>query len=220
MTKLDPKRAKLLGELIRNARLHSRRAIPDVATILDIDEASYKQIEAGEKMVSLPDLEVLAIFFKVPMGYFWGSTELEDTAFADYTDFLALRHRVVGLMVRQKRLRARKSLADMAQTLGVDEDVVKQYESGSGTIPFLHLEQMARFLGVPITFFVDDEHGPLARHEAEQNLLKIFAQMSTDMQVFLTNPTNASYLETAHRISQMDVERLRDVAAGILDITL
>lgn len=220
MTKLDPKRAKLLGELIRNARLHSRRAISDVATILDIDEASYKQIEAGEKMVSLPDLEVLAIFFKVPMGYFWGSTELEDTAFADYTDFMALRHRVIGLMVRQKRLRSRKSLTDLAKALGVDEDVVKQYESGAGKIPFLHLEQISRFLGVPITFFVDDEHGPLARHEAEQNLLKIFADMSTDMQVFLTNPTNASYLETAHRISQMDVERLRDVAAGILDITL
>jgi hypothetical protein len=52
-------------------------------------------------------------------------------------------------------------------------------------IPYLHLEQLSRALEVTVTHFVDEEHGPLARHEAEQRMLKQFANLSPELQVFI-----------------------------------
>ena len=64
-----------------------------------------------------------------------------------------------------------------------------------------------------------DQHGPLGRHEAEQRLQKIFSELDPDMQAFLANPTNVTYMGTAKILSEMDVQRLRQVAESILDIT-
>jgi hypothetical protein len=50
-------------------------------------------------------------------------------------------------------------------------------------------------------------------------MLKQFANLSPELQVFITKPGNESYLETAKKIGDMDVQKLRDLAASILDIT-
>ena len=67
--------------------------------------------------------------------------------------------------------------------------------------------------------FLDDLRGPLGRHEAKQKLERQFNRMSPEMQEFLINPVNVAYLETAKKLSEMDVERLRQVAENILEIT-
>jgi hypothetical protein len=43
--------------------------------------------------------------------------------------------------------------------------------------------------------------------------------MSPEMQAFLINPVNVSYLDTAKKLSEMDVEQLRQVAESLLEIT-
>ena len=100
-----------------------------------------------------------------------------------------------------------------------DFEDIEAYEAGSNPIPYLELEQLCRHLDLSINHFVDDQHGPLRRHEAEQRLQKIFDGLNVDMQTFLANPTNVSYLETAKTLSEMDVGRLRQVAESLLEIT-
>jgi transcriptional regulator with XRE-family HTH domain len=219
MSNLDPRRAKILAELVQKAREYARRETAECAAALGISTATYEQAEAGEHPFSLPDLEALAMFLNVPMGYFWGSEELADNQATSYKDFIDLRQRVIGVLLKQRRLRTRKSIEDLASELDVDEETIAGYESGNVLIPFLHLEQLSRLLEVAVTHFVDEEHGPLARHEAEQRMLKQFAVMAPELQVFITKPGNESYLETAKKIGDMDVARLRDLAASILDIT-
>ncbi|MCZ7671380.1 MAG: hypothetical protein M5U34_31730 [Chloroflexi bacterium] len=48
---------------------------------------------------------------------------------------------------------------------------------------------------------------------------KIFDELPAEMQMFLANPTNMSYMETAKTLSEMDVQRLRLVAESLLEIT-
>jgi hypothetical protein len=43
---------------------------------------------------------------------------------------------------------------------------------------------------------------PLGRHEARKQLEAQFAQMSPEMQNFLTNPVNSIYMETAKEIER------------------
>lgn len=219
MSKKYEARAKVLGNLIREARLHASRSVDDCAQVLNITSEAFSLVEEGDYLLSLPDLEALALYFRVPMGYFWGSDSLDNLGNIDYTNLLSLRNRVLSVMLRQRRLKARKSTSELAEAVGVEESVIKTYEAGDKPIPYLHLEQLSKALGLMVDEFVEDEHGPLGRHEAEQKLRKLFHRMDPEMQEFLLNPVNSSYLDTAKLLSEMDVDRLRLVAESILDIT-
>jgi transcriptional regulator with XRE-family HTH domain len=219
MAKIDPKRAQKLGELIQAARMHTGYSPEECAQILGISVAEYAQAETGEYDVSLPELEALAIFLNVPMGYFWGSDSLSKDIGVDYQDMIVLRNRVIGVLLNQLRLRARRSRKETAEHLGIPESHIEAYEMGDTAVPYLHLEQLARFLDGSLSLFMEDIHGPLARHQTRQQLLKQFDRMTPELRAFITNPVNASYMETARKISLMDVARLRQIAEDLLEIT-
>jgi hypothetical protein len=46
-----------------------------------------------------------------------------------------------------------------------------------------------------------------------------FEQLPPDIKAFVVEPINLSYLQTAMRLSELDVDKLRSIAEGILDIT-
>ncbi|MCA9924131.1 MAG: helix-turn-helix transcriptional regulator [Anaerolineales bacterium] len=219
MAKRDDSRAKLLGELIQKARTHARQTTASCAEVLGISQEAYESAEAGVYDLSLPDLETLGIFLDVPMGYFWGTDTLDDEPDVDYDEWMTLRHRVIGVLMSQLRIQSRKSHEELAEHLGVDEDRIKAYETGEVPIPYLHLESLCRFMGGSPSDFMDEERGPLGRHQAKHKLKKQFDRMTPEMQQFLVNPVTMSYLDTAKRISDMDVDKLRQVAESLLDIT-
>lgn len=212
-------RAKLLGDLIQKAREHSRRTPEECADVLQISVDEYNQIENGEANLSLPDLEALAIFLDVPMGYFWGTRELSTRDPVDFREWVTLRNRVIGVLLRQLRLKSKKSIEELAEHVGESVETIERYESGETAVPYVHLEALCRFMGASPADFLDDERGPMGRHEARHKLNQQFDQMEPDLQQFLVNPVNVSYLDTAKRISEMDVGKLRQVAENLLDIT-
>ncbi len=220
MAERDNNRSKILGNLIREARIQSGRSTSDCASVLGTTSHLFEQAEQGEYGLSLPELEALAIYLDVPMAYFWGSEPLNKLKGVDFANFITLRHRVIGIMLRQLRLKARRSPQDLAQLLKVSVEQIEAYELGTKPVPYLHLEQLSKFLESSVVHFVDNEKGPLARHEAEQRQQKNFRQLSPEMQEFIINPRNSSYLEAAKLLSAMDVQKLRDFAASLLDITL
>ncbi len=213
-------RAKILGELIGNARVRSGRSIEDSAQILGISEEQFIAIEEGNRDLSLPDLEVLAISFNVPMSYFWGQSVPEEEKQLDFATYVALRHRIIGTLVRQARLEADLSAETLAETTGLDLSQIEAYESGEQPIPYFELENIAEALRVSTSYFAESEHGPLARHEDQHQVQLNFDELPPHMKAFVAKPTNISYLETALRLSEMDVDRLRSIAESILDITL
>ncbi len=218
MSKQTP-RAQILGKLIQEAREYAGRSPADCAAVLQISPEAYAAAERGEWPISLPDLEVLALYLGIPMGYFWGSEKLEEKRHVDYMNLVLLRHRLIGVTLRQQRLKEKRSVEDVAQVINVTPAEVEGYESGEKPVPYLHLEAMARYLKVTIGHFMDVERGPLGRHEAELRLVRIFNELSPEMQAFLANPQSVIYLETAYRLSKMDVTQLRQIAESILEIT-
>lgn len=219
MSEINPERAKILGDLVEKAREHFGRTKKECAAVLGMKSGDYSKVETGEYPVSLPQLEALALFLNIPMGYFWGSEPLQTESEIDFENLIALRHRVIGVLLSQQRLRTRQSLAELAEALGMEEELLKSYEMGEEPIPYLHLEQICRQLDVSVSYFLDDVHGPLGRHEAKQKLERQFKRMPPDMQAFLINPVNVSYLDTAKKLSEMDVAQLRQVAESLLEIT-
>lgn len=219
MKEQDKTRAKMLGVLLQDARLHAGRTVADCAAILGLPPEQYTQAERGQHIISLPELEVLAIYLKVPMAHFWGSHTLGNQKQPDYHTMLTLRNRIIGSQLRQARIEAGRSPEEIASHLGVDGPTLRGYESGRIAIPLLQLEKVAKYLRVNLDYFLENEHGPLSRHETEQKMQNRFHDLPDSVKSFVVEPVNLPYLQTAMRLSEIDVTRLRGIAEGILDIT-
>jgi transcriptional regulator with XRE-family HTH domain len=219
MNDLDQTRAKILGDLIRDARQQAGRSAADCANVLGISEEQFNQAESGAYNPTLPDLEVLAIYLNVPMAHFWGNFTLKSAVEPNYKNFTKIRQRIIGALLRQARLQSKRSLEEAADYLGSTVQQIQDYESGATAVPLFELERLGKYFGVPLDYFSDEARGPLAQHEARQKMLKRFDELSPEVKKFVVEPINLSYIETAIRLSDFDVKRLRNIAEGILDIT-
>ena len=174
MNNLDQARAKKLGEMIHEARGQAGRSIADCAQVLGIAEDSFSQLESGEQVPSLPDLEVLAMYLDVPMAYFWGSASAEMTKEIDYASFADIRQRIVGALLRRARLQSNRSVEEIAGHIDSTVEQIQEYESGQVAVPLFDLDRIGKYLGVNLDYFSDEGRGPLAEHEAGQRMQKRF----------------------------------------------
>lgn len=212
-------RAKVLGELILKARRSSGNSVEECAHVLGITPESYQAIEETGAGISLPELEVLALFFEVPMAYFWGSESLIDKKSTDFEFYISLRQRILGSLLQLARINAELSVEQLAEWVDKDPQLISAYEAGEKSIPFFELENLADRLDLDIQQFAAEEHGPLARLESNRQLLNRFSELPPEIQAFVVEPININYLETAMRLSKMDAQQLRSIAEGLLDIT-
>jgi transcriptional regulator with XRE-family HTH domain len=219
MNEVDITRAKILGVLIRDARLHASRSTAECAGVLTIAEETFLAAERGDHVLSLPDLEVLALYLKVPISHFWSNQVMGVNEQVEYGDLLAMRQRIVGALLRQARMQATRSVQDLANELKVEPEQIQKYELGQEPIPLIRLERLARYLAVSLDYFLDSQRGPLAGHEIEQKIQRRLDNLPPEIRAFIAEPINISYLETAKRLSELDVNKLRNIAEGILDIT-
>lgn len=219
MTEVDTTRAKILSELIQNARLRSGRTVIDCAQVLGLSMEEFSDVESGDYILALPDLEVLAMYLNVPIDYFSGKISVMEKHEPDYSSYMLLRQRIIGALLQQARIEAKLSLEDVASQIDADQTRVTAYEMGDEPIPYFELEALAHLFEVGLDHFSDDEHGPLAKHEAEQKMWRTFQELPPDVKAFVAEPINVSYMQTAMRLSEMGVEQLRGIAESILEIT-
>jgi transcriptional regulator with XRE-family HTH domain len=126
---------------------------------------------------------------------------------------------MIGAQIRQARFNAGLSLESLAEKSGLEIEQLTLYEIGEQPIPLPELELLANVLNQPLKDF-QDNRGPIGTWLKQQRVLQNFAELTPELQDFLSRPINRPYLELAQRLSEMNVEKLRAVAEGLLDITL
>ncbi len=219
MIEVDTSRAKILSELIQNARLRGGRSVIDCAQVLGLTTEEFSDVESGDYILALPDLEVLAMYLNVPMDYFSGKKSAVEEHEPDYSSYMNLRQRIIGALLQQARIEVKLSLEDVASQIDADLERITAFEMGDKPIPYFELEALAHLFEVGLDYFSDEEHGPLAKHEAEQKMWHTFKELPPDVKAFVAEPINVSYLHTAMRMSEMGVDQLRAIAESILEIT-
>lgn len=219
MNEYNRTRAKILGVLIRDARLYAGRTVEDCANMLNISPDSFLQTERGEHILSLPDMEALAMYLDVSLDHFWGDQVIGKTRRTDYTQFMTWQNERIGRLLREARENEGRSQADLANEIKVTPEKIAAYESGEEPVPLLDLDRLARYLGHSLNYFIDDDGGLLAEHEAAQKMKQRLDDLPPEVRAFVAEPVNISYLEIAMRLSRMDVKELRTVAENILNIT-
>ena len=70
-TKALDVRTKMIGVLLRAARLKARRTLKECADQLGCTPHMVSQYEYGRRGISLPELELLAALFDLPVNHLW-----------------------------------------------------------------------------------------------------------------------------------------------------
>ena len=216
-------RTKKLGLLIRDARMADRRTIKECADSIGVKPGLFRAYEEGRRAPSLPELETLVYYLKLPISRFWGREVISETPSPveslDLTRLIALRQRMIGALLRQERINSNVSLKRVTDELGISQARMKSYELGERAIPVPELESILTVMGSRIeTFF--DQNGPVGQWMSNQKAMQKFLDLPEEIQDFVCQPVNRPYLELAMKLSDMSRERLRSVAEGLLDITL
>lgn len=214
-------RSKIIGVLLRNARIRAGKSRKDCAALLGCSPDTISQFEYGRKDISLPQLEVLAYFLGLSMTYFWDQDAIPEEEEMDRPvgEIMTIRRKIIGVLLRQARLDAGKSQKQCAEALSCSTDRISQYEQGQKDIPLPELEALADFLNVPMAHFLDEQMTPLSREAPQGRGVKILAELPPDVRDFVSNPTNVLYLRIAMRLSTLSVDTLRQIAETLLDIT-
>ena len=215
-------RARMVGVLLRDARVAAGRSPDDCARLLHVPVGQVERWEYGDEAPSLPQLELLAYYLDVPVSHFWGVTTREQSA-RDFgrrqLEYLTLRDRMVGVLLRQAREDAALSLRDLAAASGVPEDLLAQYELGELSVPIHELTVLASALRKNLSYFLESS-SQLGELLALREMWKHFAGLPEDLRQFAANPINVGFLEIAQLLSRMPTDRLRQVGESILNITM
>lgn len=214
-------RSKIIGVLLRNARIKAGKSQKDCAEVLGCSPDTISQFEHGRKDVTLPQLEILSYFFGLPITYFWDEDAIleEEEMDRPVDKIMIIRRKMIGVLLRQARLGAGKSQNQCAEALSCSAERISHYERGQRDIPLPELEALADFLSVPMSYFLDEQTAPLSREAPTGRGVETFAELPPDVRDFVSNPTNVLYIRIAMKLSTLSVDVLRQIAETLLDIT-
>ncbi len=215
-------RNKILGLLLRDARESTGRTLRECGDLLGISSAGYARYEQGIKAISLPELETLAVFFRVPLSHFWDGELLRNQKTGldqDTKAVIGLRQKIIGAKIRKARTDKGWSQFEMSDKLGIASSRLRKYELGKRPVPLAELEFVAEVLELPLSHFMT-EVGPVRDALADQQDRESFSGLPDDIQAFVSDDTNAPYVRLAMKLADMPTQRLRQIAEDLLEITL
>lgn len=211
-------RSKMLGVLIRDARLAAGKSPADCAEALGISEAQFMAYERGLQPISLPELEVLAVVLRVPLAHFWGEQLLTEHR-VDQTvwrDALNVRHRMIGVQLRQARMERGLTVEDCANALSTTPARIKAFESGREPVPLPELETLTEFLGLSLESLVA-ETGPIGEQLKLLQDYEAFARLPQEVRDLVLESAAQGYMHLARRLSELPPEVLRTLGEAFLD---
>lgn len=205
---------KIVGVLIRAARERARRTVAQLARRLGVTPARVRAYENGTREVSLPELELIALYLQTPLSFFLsGEITLEEpSSEPPSATELRARRALIGAKLKQARLAAGKSKEECAQAIGRTVSAISRYERGTTDIPLSELDALARALNVNLYYFVEREDA-IAGDVLD---LERLARMPKDVRAFALDPTNLPYLRMAMKLRDLPSERLKELGEIML----
>lgn len=215
-------RAKMVGVLLRDARESAARTVEDCARLLRVTPAQIEIWELGEETPTLPQLELMAYYLDVPVSHFWGMETLRVSRGGqekNQPEYINLRNRMIGAMLRQAREESQASLDDLSEMTGIPVDQINHYELGEATPPIHELTTLAGGVNKNVSHFLESD-SQIGELLATREAWKHFSELPEEVRAFAADPVNIGFIHIAVMLSQMPADQLRQVGASILDITM
>lgn len=136
----------------------------------------------------------------------------------EISEAMAIRRKIVGVLLRQARLEAGKTQKECAAWLGCPASRMSQYELGRTDIPFVELERLAALFQVPLTCFLPEGRSAEEMADDLPPDLAGFARLPEEMREFIAQPDNYPYLRVAFELRGLPAEALRNIAAALMTL--
>ena len=209
-----------LHEKIKTIRMSLHFSIHDCAKLLGISQGNYLAFEKGESHLSLPDLEILALYFGLPLEAFFTDqykrlyqlTLLQDSIRPHYQ---LLRQKVIRTQLSLERQAAGLSLEQLSEATGIPSETLHIYEEETVPIPLDDLQKICQKLGKHLdSFFPDD------RQIAET--LRLPGQAGTDLveeEIFAEgDELDESFVQILAKLREIPKADQAEIAREILNI--
>lgn len=216
-------RSKKLGILIKDARLSKGKTMKECGDAIGVSGSTISSYEKGKSSPSLPELEMLSYFLKVPIERFWKDTILSSEEIeADSLDIehtQVIRHREIGNLLEEARLSLEITYEEITEKTGISYGRMKRFETGNSPVPLPELELLSNLLKISLSEFysVETDAGKWIRSQAG---ISKFLALPEDLQDFVSTPINRPYLEIAKKLSNLSADQLRGIAESLLEITI
>lgn len=211
-------KAKRLGARLLEERERSEISIARAAVQLGVSPEMIESMERGEIAASLPELELLANLYRVPLHELLGLVKMAPPVRLEQEKrpaFIVIRTRIIGAILKQARLDNGLSLEDSAENLGVPPNTLDEYESGNLPVPQPVLEKACNMLSIEM----DSLLSPLTPKSKPVDAQSGSPALPAELADFVANSTNQPYLTLAKKLSEMDAAKLRTIAESLLEIT-
>ncbi|MCL4393787.1 MAG: helix-turn-helix domain-containing protein [Chloroflexi bacterium] len=207
---------KIMGVLMRAGREKAHRTVNEVAQRLGITAARIRQYERGDRSISLPELERLALFLQVPLSFFISSdsTIQKSVPRAPSHEETRTRRAALGVKLKQARFAAGKSREECAKAIGRTPATISRYELGASDIPITELEQLAQLLQVTPFYFVDEKTGGSVASDVLD--LDKLSRLPKEVRAFVLNPDNLPYLRMSIKFGELPTDRLKELGEILL----
>ena len=151
-----------LHEKIKTIRKSLHFSIHDCAKLLGIPQGSYLAFEKGEQQLSLPDLEILALYFGLPLKALFNEnirrlyqlTLLHDSIRSHYQ---LLRQKIIRTQLVLERKAAGLTLESLHEATGIPLETLQTYEQDGLPIPIDDLQNICSQLGKRMDIFFPDD---------------------------------------------------------------
>jgi transcriptional regulator with XRE-family HTH domain len=205
-------RAKMLGALMREARLDAGKSLKESAELIGCGSSTLSSYENGRKSISLPELEILAFHLDMPLRQFLSPSaeELEEDREIKPEIMIMLRQRMIGAMLRQYRSEKDLSIRQLAELIEMPPSRLSAYERGERPIPIPDLETILDVLKLPMDHFMNKE-GLVGEWHRTQRAFEQFSQLPTELRDFFVHPENETYLRIASRLGELELNKLEAV---------
>jgi transcriptional regulator with XRE-family HTH domain len=216
--------AERIGKALHQKREQAGFPIEIAASWIGIDSDAYTRYEEGQSTPSLPELETLSYYLdSLPESFWLDDSKPEQIASqkasVNFSLIARIRQRTIGVLARQYRMEAGLTSQQCAEILHVEEVELEKFELGELPIPLEFLERLALACKHSVNDFLDHK-SPVGVWAERQRTERELMQLPYELKEFVSKPINRPFIELAMRLSDMPVKQLREIAEGILEITL
>jgi transcriptional regulator with XRE-family HTH domain len=216
-------RAKKLGILLKDARQNAGKTMKECGAALGVSGSTIGSYEKGVSSPSLSEIEILCYLFKLPLNRFWKDTiiaeERETDGEWDQEEYISARNQQVGTILSAAREKLGKTFEEITTETGITYGRMKRFEAGETPIPLPELELLSNTLEIPLADFFEGET-KIGKWISAQDNIHEFLSLPSEVQQFITKPTNLPYIQIAMKLSNLSAEQLRTIAESLLEITI
>jgi transcriptional regulator with XRE-family HTH domain len=213
-------RSKLLGAALRHARLRAGLFPEEASAALGCDASQIDAYETGRLGISLPLLALWSQMTSVPLSDLLSNDFCPAERRLTPADprALLLQRKMLGVLMRQARVTAGRSLDAAAATAGVSVTQAEAFEDGLEDLPVVVLELLASDYGVRLGDVAGEALSDLTAPAQASSVEDITVDsLPGDVRDFVRDPSNLRHLRLAEQVSRMPAQVLRELGQSLLD---